>query len=204
MDIWERKVNKDDSPLLKKVLDIRDSILGDEGTLQASMDRLICWMETRNFCISAAYDFCRPNSTKVVWIASVWNAPITHKHAFILWLSVKTRLLNKNKIKYLDLDCRCVLHGLTEETVRHLFFYYPFSSSVWGKIRRWLAITCTMSNLSSAVKWMRKEARGMTWQSKVKKIALATSVYYIWMARNKKIFKDLEPHVDCVARYTYT
>ncbi|XP_022848778.1 uncharacterized protein LOC111371100 [Olea europaea var. sylvestris] len=162
-DIWECKVNKDYSLLLKKVLEIRDSILGVEGMLQADMDKLLCWTETGNFCISTAYGFFKPKGTKVVWVATIWNTSITPKHAFILWLAVQTKLLTKEKIQYLDLDRRCELCGLTEETVQHPFFSRPFSSSIWGIIRRWLAITCTMSTLPSAMKWMRKEAQGMTW-----------------------------------------
>ena len=48
-----------------------------------------------------------------------------------------------------------------------------------------------MYTLKSAVKWLYKEARGTGVQSKAKKIALACSVFYIWEARNERIFEGV-------------
>ena len=45
-----------------------------------------------------------------------------------------------------------------------------------------------MLTLYSGLKWLKKKARGTSWNSKVKKIAFACTVYYVWLTRNMFIF----------------
>jgi len=52
-----------------------------------------------------------------------------------------------------------------------------------------------MSTLSSAIKWLIKEARGPSWINKLKKIAFACTVYFIWVVRNSFIFENVQPNV---------
>lgn len=47
-----------------------------------------------------------------------------------------------------------------------------------------------MNTLKGALKWLKKEARGRSWKSKAKRVGLAATVYYIWRARNEKIFEE--------------
>ncbi|GFZ20850.1 hypothetical protein Acr_29g0000120 [Actinidia rufa] len=55
----------------------------------------------------------------------------------------------------------------------------------------WLGISRSMGTLKAAVKWIFKEARGTGIQAKAKRIGLACTVYYIWEARNERIFEDI-------------
>ncbi|XP_022860943.1 uncharacterized protein LOC111381398 [Olea europaea var. sylvestris] len=124
-----------------------------------------------------------------------WNEEM-HSHR----LAAQSKLLTKDKLLFLDIDRRCVFCGLFEETCDHLFFKCSFTSSLWGSIRRWLGITRSMSTLAIALKWMKKENRGTSWLTKTKRVALASTVYYIWLTRNRKIFEDLPADLDSIAR----
>ena len=64
-------------------------------------------------------------------------------------------------------------------------------SQVWLYIKQWLGISRSMGTLKAAVKWIFKEARGTGIQAKAKRIGLACTVYYIWEARNERIFEDI-------------
>ncbi|XP_052203952.1 uncharacterized protein LOC127809227 [Diospyros lotus] len=122
------------------------------------------------------------------------------KHAFTLWLAAKAKLLTRDRLLYLDIDRNCALCGTDVETNSHLFFQCPFSKSVWGSIREWLGLSRLMSTIPSALKWLKKEARGSSWQAKVKRSALACTVYYLCNTRNRKIFEDNMPCIDSVIR----
>ncbi|KAK6149457.1 hypothetical protein DH2020_016982 [Rehmannia glutinosa] len=67
-----------------------------------------------------------------------------------------------------------------------------------AEIRAWIGIKREMSTLSSGLKWLKKEAKGTSRQSKVKCIAFATTVYHIWNARNRLIFEDEVPNPNYV------
>ena len=55
-----------------------------------------------------AYDYFRQRKAKLAWPKMVWQSFITPKHAFILWLGLKGKLLTKDK-----------LQGVIEDTFAH-------------------------------------------------------------------------------------
>lgn len=61
--------------------------------------------------------------------------------------------------------------------------FYAFSNM--GQIRAWLGITKAMSTTSSTLKWIKNEGRRTTWQSKARRVALANTIYHIWIACNR-------------------
>ena len=50
--------------------------------------------------------------------------------------------------------------------------------------------------VTSALKWIRKEARGSSCRAKTRRMALACTVYHIWNARNRRIFEGHAQEVD--------
>ena len=58
-----------------------------------------------------------------------------------------------------------------------------------------------MQTIKTVVKWMIKEARGTGFPAKIKKIALACTVYHIGGARNKKNFEDKIEHPEAIFRH---
>lgn len=143
------------------------------------------WVEDGELNTSKAYDFYRPKGRFQLCMKDLWKPCLLPKHAFILWLGVKGRLLTKDRITYLELEGYCDLCSVSLETLDHLFFECRFSLSIWEQIKKWLGIR--RSTLNSAIKWLRREARGSSWRSRVKRVG--RTVYYIWKARNKAVFE---------------
>lgn len=57
---------------------------------------------------------------------------------------------------------------------------------------------------ASALKWMKEKGRGTTRQSKVKRVALASTVYHIWTTHNKLPFEDLKMQSGNIVRWIKT
>ncbi|KAL3628266.1 hypothetical protein CASFOL_027312 [Castilleja foliolosa] len=195
INCWNWSTIKDDSPLLKRILAIRDKVILLEGSSYAAIERFSSWKEGNRLSSGKIYDYFRPKGTIVQWVKEVWNNFITPKHAFCLWLAIKGKLLTKDRLSFLSIDKHCVLCNRVDESATHLFFSCPFSMRVWECIRDWLGISRSMTTLASALKWIKKEARGTSTLSKAKRIALASTVYHIWNARNRMCFEDEVPNL---------
>lgn len=50
-DIWDYTVRKDDSSLLKRILEIRDYITRPEQTVHTARDRLANWADSTKFSL---------------------------------------------------------------------------------------------------------------------------------------------------------
>jgi len=196
--LWDRQEKKDDSPLLKKLQRIRDLLKVKMGSVHAAAEILAKWANGGNSYVSKAYDFLRTKGRTVRWAEDVWASCITPKHAFLLWLCAKGKIQTKDNLQFLDIDKSCILCGSHEESVRHLFFQCAMSRSVWEHIKMWLGISRHLNTVGSALKWIRGQARGASWQSKAKQIALAATIYHIWQARNRMIFEDLRACKDSI------
>ena len=130
----------------------------------------------------------------------MWAACITPKHPFIVWLTVKSKLLTRDKLIYLDIDRACVFYNSVKESNEHLFFNCQFWSSIWDHIKLWLGIRRDMSTIHNTLKWLKKEARRTSWRNKEKYIVFSCTVYCIWNARNRFIFEGQRSVVDDLVR----
>ncbi|GFZ08770.1 hypothetical protein Acr_20g0005780 [Actinidia rufa] len=79
-------------------------------------------------------------------------------------------------------------------------FLYPLASQIWANVKSWLGISRNMQSLKAAVKWIIKEARGTGFPAKIKRIGLARTVYYIWEARNIRIFEGKIDQPKAISR----
>ena len=57
-----------------------------------------------------------------------------------------------------------------------------------------------MSTLKAATKWIFKEAKGTGIQARAKRIGFACTVYYMWEARNKRIFEGVIKQPEDIIR----
>ncbi|GFP82681.1 putative ribonuclease h protein at1g65750 [Phtheirospermum japonicum] len=183
--LWQWTMSREDSPSLKCLLRIRDKICTREGTVEAAVQRIQSWDNGNGLSIAMAYDYFRDSRTKNHWAADVWNACVTPKHAFTFWIGIKQRLLTRDRLHYLDIDKACAFCGRVDKSVQHIFFECTFSGEIWRGIRDWIGIRRSMTTIASALKWIKKEGRGTTWHGKAKRMALASTVYHIWIARNR-------------------
>lgn len=196
--IWERTAKKDDSPLFKKLLGIRDAICMAGGSFEGAVRILSDWTDAKGLISSSAYDFFRFKGQRVRWAPVVWNASLVPKHAFFLWLCARRKVLTRDKLYFLDIDRNCPFCNAVEESMDHLFFQCHLSSRIWSQIRNWLGVSRLLSSIHSGLKWISREARGKSWRSAVKRIGLAATVYYIWSARNRMVFENLKPSSESI------
>ncbi|XP_057982254.1 uncharacterized protein LOC131167468 [Malania oleifera] len=186
--IWYAATKKEDSPLFKRLVEIKDQLVQKAGSVAAAIENMQrIGNEPHMF-----YDFWRENSHKMPWIKSVWLNGITPKYAFCLWLGWKGRLPTCDKVYGDGIDPRCTFCNRDMETLDHIFFGCKYSAEVMDNIRNWLGIKRAMTTINAAVKWLHKEAKGFGVHSTGKKIGLATIVYLIWHSRNRK---RIENHV---------
>ena len=98
MGFWEYRSRHEDSPLLKKIVALRDELMEAEGSLENAAQRLNQWAPNGEFQSKLAYEFFRPKGATVTWPKLVWYNSISPKHSFILWLGLKDRLLTRDKL----------------------------------------------------------------------------------------------------------
>ncbi|CAN1304053.1 hypothetical protein LINPERPRIM_LOCUS26067 [Linum perenne] len=124
----------------------------------------------------------------------VWKARVPSKVACLSWKIYFGKVANLDNLQCrgFTLANRCVLCGSNEESVQHLFLSCAFASEVWtlvssklsihgphpfslaGFIQGWKEVNCSKSFIS-------------------KKVILHAVLWYIWLERNNRIFRD----VDC-------
>ncbi|XP_057956947.1 uncharacterized protein LOC131150325 [Malania oleifera] len=154
--LWGAFSKHEDSPLFKKMIDMKNQRLQSCGS-RLEADRMIKdWGQ--NSALSSNY--WRNRKAKVMWFKEVWKSGCTPKYAFTLWwLGIKGKLLTCDKQHGEDINQTCVLCGSDFETIDHLFFKCNFSSCVWNQLREWLGLRRDMTTLKAALKWLHKEKR---------------------------------------------
>lgn len=146
-DIWDYTVRKDDSSLLKRILEIRDYITRPEQTVHTARDRLANWADSTKFSLW----FFQIEKTEGSMGSNCLKS-IMSKHAFVLWLGAKSKLLTKDILHHTNIYWNCVFCGYCSKIVQCLFFICLFIYSIWGHIREWLGIRLSMSMIQSTLK----------------------------------------------------
>ncbi|KAK4438304.1 hypothetical protein Salat_0164700 [Sesamum alatum] len=165
--IWEWQPKKGDSPLLRRLADIRDRLITAFGKTGAAVESMAASSNLKGLETSKAYEYFRPKHTRQPWKAAIWRAFIPPKYSFILWLGIRGRLATRDRLAFL--------------------------ACVWSDIRQWLGINRRMSTILSAIKWLKKEKTGSSVQNKARLLALACTVYSLWRHRNEVIFEGKAP-----------
>ncbi|KAL0362182.1 UNVERIFIED_CONTAM: hypothetical protein Scaly_1173400 [Sesamum calycinum] len=194
--LWDWQLKKGDSPLLRRLAEIRDKIITDFDSIDAAIRHMAEWTDSKGLVTFKAYEYLRPKLPRQPWKASIWKAFIPPKYSFILWLGLRERLATRDRLAFLHEDPSCSLCINSKESAKHLFFECPFSAYVWSHIRQWFGITRRMSTRLSAVKWLKKGKTGSSVQNKARHLALACTVYSLWRHRNEIIFEGKAPNPD--------
>lgn len=161
------------------------------------------WVNSRTSFASNAYDIFRCKGLRVFWASTVWASTSTPKHNFIFWLAVKNRLPTRERLSFLLTDLICPVCSNDVESRDHLLFKCQLASQVWDDILRWLSISCRFRSLNALLRWARLHVRKKSIWAKWTKAAFSATIYFLWVARNLKIFEGLCPSVrDVVHRIT--
>ncbi|GAV61082.1 zf-RVT domain-containing protein [Cephalotus follicularis] len=137
-------------------------------------------------------DGIRTLSNEVSWHNLVWFPSRIPKHAFCLWLAIRGAHRTKEKLLAVGVvqTADCVFHCGKVESVEHLFFQCPYTKNIWMAVFTMCNISRPILPWVEEVLWMTDHSRGHSLPATVRKLALAASVYHIWMERNRRSFKN--------------
>ena len=112
-------------------------------------DRVL-WLNKKNkevkFSVKEAWKALRIDSPRVIWYKHVWYSQCIPRHAFILWMAIRGRLKNQDKISrwYHNDNMLCPFCKSCKDSHSHLFFSCEFSKKVWDKLK----VMCRLDDLS--------------------------------------------------------
>ncbi|XP_021991382.1 uncharacterized protein LOC110888150 [Helianthus annuus] len=162
-------------------------------------DRLL-WKddgEINEFSSSAVWHSVRHREPEVDWCSFVWFAQCIPRHAFMMWLIMKGKLLTQDKILQWDLSRRknmnmmcCLLCYENFDSHSHLFFKCKFSSQVWLMVRNRVGMSFVCPRWVDIVDWLRVRARSKKAHVYVAMILVAATAYSIWQERNARLFEN--------------
>lgn len=146
-DCWTQRHGRDDHPLFKKLVKLRDSLIIATGSIQNSVNLLSSQNQNNTFSPADAYDWLKRKQIKKPWMTFIWKSFLPPKHSFILWLAFRGRLNTKDSWFFIDDDTPCIFCKRHDESISHLFFRCNFVASIWRKIRTWLKVNRDMNTL---------------------------------------------------------
>ncbi|GAV80303.1 zf-RVT domain-containing protein, partial [Cephalotus follicularis] len=155
------------------------------------------------FSSSRAWNNIRTVSNHVTWHGVVWHPYRILKHDFSLWLAIHGALRTRDKLVAMGVlsSAVCVFHYGEPETHDHLFFQCPYSATVWKEILGLCHIVRPIVPWADEVEWMCTNATGNQFHQTLKKLALAASIYHLWIERNNSCFRNqFLPHQDIICR----
>lgn len=148
----------------------------------------MCPTGSTTFSSAAAKEAIQAHGERVNWFNVVWFKGYVPKLAVILWMALKKRILTKTELK--AWGCLqneiCSLCASSSEDINHLFFLCPFSV-LSNDMECCIEEEWVLRNGMWSVKAI-EEAKGTTFQAKMRCLVLATVVYGIWQERNCRIF----------------
>ncbi|XP_074266010.1 uncharacterized protein LOC141588466 [Silene latifolia] len=132
---------------------------------------------------AGCYDWFKVNRPRVHWYKAVWNGWVIPKHQFLGWLIAHEALNTTSKLAGfgVDIEDKCCLCGLSEETTEHLFCDCVYSKRVITEVNkqaRW------DYHVRDVLRWSVQRT-GTMLQRGVQSAMMMSILYQIWHQRNK-------------------
>lgn len=151
-DIWDWTLRRDDHPLFKFIVKLRNILIDKIGSIHQAKQLICSWLRNGKFCASLAYDWLRVKHERSPWMNLIWRSYILPKKSFILWLALRGKLNTKDHWFEIPSDMHCVFCKSHPETISHLYLRCTSVKAIWYSIRRWLNMSGSMTTLLSVVK----------------------------------------------------
>lgn len=138
--------------------------------------------------LGTIWNSIRSRGTTPLWAGLVWHSLSISKCSFIVWLAFKNRLLTKDRmIKFgINVNPICVLCGIEEETVQHIFFSCNFISTIYSFCPFQFAQNWT-DLLNGRICCNERSS----WRLKLGALYFKIVVYLVWLERNHRIHHSL-------------
>ncbi|XP_056692091.1 uncharacterized protein [Spinacia oleracea] len=137
----------------------------------------------------------RGNFEPVAWKRLICNNPSPPKCIFIGWLVVLRRLATRDRLLKIGIACDpvCCLWEQEHEDIDHLFFDCSWSAAIWNRVLAWVGLDRHACRWDDELDFVVSFAAGNLAEHQVYRLALFTTVYFVWRARNQKKFQTRIP-----------
>uniref|UniRef100_A0A5B7BC66 Reverse transcriptase zinc-binding domain-containing protein n=1 Tax=Davidia involucrata TaxID=16924 RepID=A0A5B7BC66_DAVIN len=144
------------------------------------------------FSTRSVWQLMRRRGQPVDWWKLVWHPKAIPRCSFILWLAIREKLNTQDKIlRYGGISAmKCTFCQQPTETINHLFFDCPFTLNIWEHILVDCGLVWTPSRWQHTVNWAVVTMKGKKLCQIVSKLALAATVYNIWLECNRREFSN--------------
>ncbi|XP_075492649.1 uncharacterized protein LOC142530721 [Primulina tabacum] len=181
-DVWHWGWHKDESPLIKQIISLRDELLHRSGSVAAASTLLNSWF-ARNHGFCSAYDFFNNWTGKWPWKPLISRSFILPKHRFTFWLLAHAKLLTRDRLPFV-VEKSCVLCKSEPES----------------DIRAWLGMSKRMESPTAILRAFRTTYGGKLVLARMRLSALAAIIYTVWNARNMTMFDEEDHRIEDLVR----
>ncbi|XP_050232088.1 uncharacterized protein LOC126680874 [Mercurialis annua] len=114
------------------------------------------------FSIASTWRALSSSRDNVPWFKLIWFNGNVPRHAFIVWLALKRRLLTRDRLVHWRIcsTASCVFCQNADESIDHLFFECIFSKTVWERVLLACGISRVIMNWRREVSWFTKKTSG--------------------------------------------
>ncbi|KAJ0833348.1 putative RNA-directed DNA polymerase [Helianthus annuus] len=174
-----------------------------------NQDRLL-WRDDdklNEYSSSGVWNSVRAREQEVNWASIVWFSQCVPRHAFLMWLIVRRKLLTQDKIlqwsyprrKNMNMMC-CLLCYENVDSHDHLFFECKLSSEIWCTVRSKVGMDTVEPRWTEIVDWLKHRSRSKSARNLLCKLIVAASMYVIWQERNNRLFKNHARPPDIISK----
>ncbi|XP_060202947.1 uncharacterized protein LOC132631388 [Lycium barbarum] len=125
------------------------------------------------------------------------------RHRFVLWLAAQKKLLTKDRMADMGIGydkAACVLcdqDGPEDHT--HLFVDCEWSKAVWSGIEQWLGVQVPQVEANMVLQFIQNK-HWCRMKKEVIAVVHGARIYFIWQARNWKIFKGITVNTSSIVQ----
>ncbi|CAA7062307.1 unnamed protein product [Microthlaspi erraticum] len=174
------------------------------ATLNGDHD-IVLWRNSQDsppgvFSASALWDSHHPTPPSLSWTKSVWFKDRIPKHAFILSIVMRDRLLTRDRLRSwgIAVPDNCLLCDVSPETRSHLLTDCAFTTEIWRSFFAHLVFRMPHS-IDDIVLWCHSSMGN----GKVNSICLLlvqTIVYCLWRERNARLHASADKPVHVLIK----
>nr|GEY08298.1 RNA-directed DNA polymerase, eukaryota, reverse transcriptase zinc-binding domain protein [Tanacetum cinerariifolium] len=119
----------------------------------------------------------------------IWFSQNVPRHAFVLWMVVKKKLITQDKLAEWKPGRKCPFCKKVEDSHNHLFFYCDYSKEIWMEVQK-LTNEQYLFDLDGCIpKVSNLPCKNSIW-SIVRILCIANTVYHIWQEKNTRLFQQ--------------
>ncbi|KAK1266001.1 hypothetical protein QJS04_geneDACA000727 [Acorus gramineus] len=201
---WEMRVRKNlNDDEVDDYLNLLEELHGAQ--VEGARADNIVWKPTlaTGFSVKSGYSWVRRDQIGLPNLAQkhkVCGCKVPLKVRAFIWIFYQGKVLTKSYVARWapEVDRRCALCGLDDESVEHLFLFCPMVREVWGRMAAVGGLGGPFNSLEELWAAGRRlcSAGDRSVQAKVSQSYIPTVIWSIWLTRNHSVFRGSIPYVE--------